>query len=125
MVEGYVNFQRVKQGQMLAASAHGDVRARFPGLILMPLYQSQGDDGFFLVRPVEPFWLHLSALVRRLRLERVAHWLPGVRRHPDRPGAFFVDQHTARWLALELFHLLGFRRVGEEGSVLVFERRVD
>lgn len=124
MMPGFVNFQRVAESELLAATDEGEVRAPFPGLILMPLYQAQGDDGFFLVRAVERFWLRASAAVRRLHLERVAHWLPGVERHPEVAGAFLVDRRTARWLALELFHLLGFRRLSEDGPVMTMVRRV-
>ena len=78
----------------------------------MPLYQDQGEEGFFLVDPVRPFWLRLSERVRPWRLERFLHWLPGVRRHPDQEGAFIIDRRIARWEALQVFHLLGFRRRG-------------
>ena len=49
--------------------------------------------------------------------------LPGVERHPERPSAFVVDRKIARWMALELFHLLGFRRVGAKGRFVVMGRR--
>jgi succinylglutamate desuccinylase len=120
---GVAGFQPVAVGDVLAHDRRGPVTASEPGLVLMPLYQDQGDDGFFLVRPVRPVWLQISAVVRRLRLERVIHWLPGVERHPDRPGSFRVDRRIARWVALELFHLLGFRREGPPGRILVFSRR--
>jgi succinylglutamate desuccinylase len=91
--------------------------------MLMPLYQAQGDDGYFLVRDVRPFWLRLSGAMRRRRLERWLHLLPGVRRHPDRPGSFVVDRRVARWYALEVFHLLGFRRLSDTGRELSVSRR--
>ena len=53
MKEGYKNFQPVKKGELLAKDKHGDIRAASDGAILMPLYQKQGDDGFFLVRNAE------------------------------------------------------------------------
>jgi succinylglutamate desuccinylase len=54
MRPGYVNFQPVAQGEWLADDRHGQVLAPSAGLILMPLYQPQGADGFFIVqaRPV-------------------------------------------------------------------------
>jgi hypothetical protein len=92
----------------------------------MPLYQAQGDDGFFLVRRVRPAWLGLSRVLRRLRLERLLPVLPGVRRHPELAGSFLVDRRVARWAALELFHLLGFRRRGPAGErYLVMTRRTE
>jgi succinylglutamate desuccinylase len=120
---GLISFQEVKRDERLAADRGGDVRAPLGGLVLMPLYQDQGEDGFFLVHPVRPFWLRLSERLRPWRLERFLHWLPGVRRHPDQPGAFIIDRRIARWEALQFFHLLGFRRRGEAERHLVMARR--
>ncbi|MEO6758773.1 MAG: succinylglutamate desuccinylase/aspartoacylase family protein [Saprospiraceae bacterium] len=53
MRPGYLNFQRVRKGEHLADDVRGAVQAPCDGLILMPLYQSQGSDGFFLVGPEE------------------------------------------------------------------------
>lgn len=110
MRPGYTSFQHIRAGEVLAEQAAGPVHAPCDGLILMPLYQGQGSDGFFVVRPVQPFWLRLSLVARQLPLRGFLAWLPGVRRHPDAPGSFVVDTHRARWLALPLFHLLGFKR---------------
>jgi succinylglutamate desuccinylase len=53
MRPGYANFQPVRQGELLAHDAGGPITAIADGLILMPLYQPQGSDGFFIVRTVE------------------------------------------------------------------------
>ena len=123
MAPGYENFQRIERGEVLGRDARGEVRAPEGGRLLMPLYQEQGSDGFFVVREFRPFWLHVSRLLRRLGADRLVHWLPGVRRDPARPGALVVDRRVARWYALQLFHLLGFRRVREQGDELVVHRR--
>lgn len=52
MEPGYLNFQAVKEGEVLAHDRSGPVTASADGYILMPLYQKQGDDGFFLIRKV-------------------------------------------------------------------------
>lgn len=49
MRPGYINFQRVKAGEHLADDIRGQVLSPYSGMILMPLYQSRGSDGFFLV----------------------------------------------------------------------------
>lgn len=51
MLPGFENFQHVKKGQQLAQDRHGPIYAKYDALILMPLYQKQGDDGFFLIQP--------------------------------------------------------------------------
>ncbi|MCY7330513.1 MAG: succinylglutamate desuccinylase/aspartoacylase family protein [Saprospiraceae bacterium] len=52
MRPGYNNFQLVQQGEILADDTNGLVVSPSDGLILMPLYQPQGTDGFFIVREV-------------------------------------------------------------------------
>lgn len=55
MLPNYHNFQPVHRGEVLAVDQHGQIIAPEEGCILMPLYQEQGDDGFFLIRPLEFF----------------------------------------------------------------------
>ena len=123
MREGYVNFDTVTKGEHLADDRTGRVLAPFGGRILLPLYQGQGSDGFFLGRRVRGLWLGLSALLRRLRLERALPLLPGVRRDPDVPDGLLVDRRIARLHALDVFHLLGYWKRGEEGTTLRVTRR--
>lgn len=53
MEPGFTNFQRIFKGQVLAKNNKGDVLSPLDGNIFMPLYQKQGNDGFFIVQPVE------------------------------------------------------------------------
>jgi len=53
MRPGYQNFQPVKKGEWLANDKDGKIVARCDGYILMPLYQSQGNDGFFIIKEHE------------------------------------------------------------------------
>ncbi len=123
MDPGYVNFQPIAVAEKLGGDHRGPITSPLSGLMLMPLYQQQGADGFFVVQPVRRLWLETSAVVRRWRLERFLHLLPGVRRHPELAGSFIVDRRFARWLALQLFHLLGFSRQSVAGRYLVMSRR--
>lgn len=50
MEPGFANLQRVRAGTLLARDRHGEIRAEQDGWLIFPLYQSQGDDGFFLGR---------------------------------------------------------------------------
>lgn len=52
MQPDYNNFQVVKEGELLALDHSGPIHAPADGRILMPLYQKQGEDGFFLVEEV-------------------------------------------------------------------------
>ena len=53
MRPGYRNFQPVKEGDLLADDANGPIAAPCSGFILMPLYQDQGEEGFFIVQEYE------------------------------------------------------------------------
>lgn len=53
MLPNYKNFQRIKEGEVLATDKNGDITASDDCLILMPLYQKQGEDGFFLIQKLE------------------------------------------------------------------------
>jgi succinylglutamate desuccinylase len=50
MEPGFANIQRAAAGTLLARHAGGEIRAPFDGLVLLPLYQPQGSDGFFYGR---------------------------------------------------------------------------
>lgn len=50
MRAGYQNFNPIKKGEVLAEDKNGVITSPYDGFILMPLYQSQGEDGFFLVK---------------------------------------------------------------------------
>lgn len=49
MSPGFRNFDLVKKGQLLAHQDGEPVYSPQAGMIIMPKYQEQGDDGFFLV----------------------------------------------------------------------------
>lgn len=126
MNEGFVNFEHVEAGQLLARDKHGEIRAAESGRILLPLYQGLGSDGFFIAREVRGFWLKVSTALRRLGLDSVLHWLPGVRRHPQQEATLVIDTGMARWFAVEVFHLLGYRkRRSEDGKLIVSRRKFD
>jgi len=49
---GYHNFQPIKKGEVVAVDKNGPIQVEEDCLMLMPLYQKQGNDGFFLVKEV-------------------------------------------------------------------------
>jgi succinylglutamate desuccinylase len=50
MRPGFRNFQPIEKGQWLANDKNGAVLSPAAGRILMPLYQPQGKEGFFIVQ---------------------------------------------------------------------------
>lgn len=123
MEPGFVNFQQVERGQLLATDRAGEIRAPESGYLFMPLYQAQGEDGFFLVREVKPFWLTVSAWLRRLRVDRTLPLWPGVQRVPGDPNSLTINTQVARLFVIEICHLLGFRRHSSSAGQLVVTRR--
>ncbi len=53
MYRGFCNFHQVYKGEPLGRDISGEVICPASGKILMPLYQQQGEDGFFIVKPIE------------------------------------------------------------------------
>ncbi len=123
MQPGYANFQKVAKNEVLANDVFGELKASENCRVLLPLYQGQGEDGFFLVREVRPFWLGLSTVLRRMRLDKLVHFMPGVSRHREDPHSVVVNGFVARWFVVQMFHLLGFRRRRSMGRHLLFTKR--
>jgi len=123
MKPGFRNFDPIRRGQVVATNCEGEIKAPESGLIMMPLYQKQGDDGFFIVRPVARFWLWLSALLRNLSIADRVRLLPGVKAYPKRPEQLQIDTRIARFFPLQIFHLLGFRKLRWKQNFLLVARR--
>lgn len=50
MEPGFINFQPVHKGQIVAMEKNVPVRAPMDGYIFLPMYQEQGSEGFFIVQ---------------------------------------------------------------------------
>ncbi len=122
MKPAYANFQPVHRGEAVATDRVGDVLVPEAGRIFLPLYQRLGDDGFFIVRRVNPVWLRISAVLRNLRLDRFARWIPGVRPHPERRDAYVLAPWATNHAVIGVLHLLGFRKRRRDGKVLMIRR---
>jgi predicted deacylase len=123
MLPGFKSFQPIHRNQTVAKNKRGQIAARESGQIFMPLYQSQGAEGFFIVRPVHRFWLELSRFLRHWKFDRLLALLPGVRLTEGELQMLVVDRRIARFLTRQVFHLLGYRRHSQEGPVVRFARR--
>ena len=123
MAPGFVNFARVHKGQRLATDRRGPIDAPQACHVLLPLYQAQGDDGYFLARRVRPFWLWLARWLRTARLGALLPLLPGIRRDPRDRDTLLANKRVARWFVVEIFHLLGFRKEQERDGQRAFSRR--
>lgn len=53
MLPGFHNFQPIHKGQLLAYLRDKEIQSPMDGMIFMPLYQPEGEDGFFIVEETQ------------------------------------------------------------------------
>ncbi|AKV01694.1 hypothetical protein AKJ09_08357 [Labilithrix luteola] len=123
MLSGFSSFDRVGEGEVVAVDRRGPIRVPYAGLILMPRYQGQGEDGYFIVRELAPFWLRASGVLQRLPAGRMLSLLPGVARESD-SDRLVVDPDAQRSFTTPLMHLCGYRRRVGVPDEVVFTRRI-
>ena len=123
MRPGFSNFQKIKKGTQLASSNGRSITSAKSAMLFMPLYQSQGNDGYFLIRKIPIFFLWLSAILRRTQVDRIFTLLPGVRWSSGEREAMIVDLRIARFIARQIFHLFGYRSKELGSHHLVIKNR--
>lgn len=123
MLDGFVNFDKISIGQKLAITDAKQISSVMDGNIFMPLYQNQGEDGFFIITQISKFWLRLSIFVRKLKLDNILRILPGIRRDRANPWVLIVNPRTASFLTTEIFHLFGYRKQVIKDDKLHFIKR--
>jgi succinylglutamate desuccinylase len=123
MLPGFASFQPIAAGAVVAHDRSGPIAAPTSGLMLMPRYQGQGEDGYFIAREVAPFWLGVSEALQRLRADAIVSRLPGVERVNGSATELRVDPHVARSYVIELMHLVGYRRGRDTDTRFAFSRR--
>ena len=123
MLNGFTNFEPIHKEQNLADSNGKVVSAPINGNIFMPLYQEQGDDGFFIITKISKFWLNFSSIVRKLKLHHLLRVLPGISKDKTNSHTLIVNPRTARFLATEIFHLFGYRKIVMKDAKYHFIKR--
>jgi hypothetical protein len=109
MMEGFRSFEKVIEGTPLAIEKDEFIKAEKDTIIFMPLYQEQGEEGFFLIRKT-PIWaLTLSAFLRRSKIGSLLHILPGVSWANNQKQSLLVNTKVAHFFTKPFFHLLGYR----------------
>ena len=123
MRPGYFNFQRIRAGQDLAENNGSLIKAPMDGRIFMPLYQTQGAEGFFTIRRIRPIFLVLSAFFRKVRFDNFLTILPGVRWQDKGRHTLRVNLKIAFLFTKQFFHLLGYRSKRVDKTHLVMKNR--
>lgn len=123
MLPGFNNFQSVSKGEKLAISNETTIIAASESTIFMPLYQAKGEDGFFLIREIPQFFLWLSGVFRRWRIDKLLPLLPGVNWVSKEKSTMTINLVVARFLAKQFLHLMGYRsKVVDKNHLIVKSR---
>jgi hypothetical protein len=123
MMPGFRNFQKIKSGQKLAVSNRKNIFAARNARLFMPLYQTQGSEGYFLIRKVPLFFLNLSKLIRKLRLDWMLPLLPGISWVSKSREILKVNRHIAIIFTKQIFHLMGYRSKLVEKNYYLMKNR--
>ena len=109
MKPGFSSFELLDKGTLLATSDDREIYLYKKATMFMPLYQKKGEDGYYLIRKIAPFFLKLSASLRRINADNILVLLPGVSWENSNNSALLINLKIARFLAKPIFHLLGYR----------------
>lgn len=123
MKPGFVNFQLIRKREILATCNGQPLLSKWNANIFMPLYQKQGNDGFFMIRKIPTFWLQLSSRLRKSGFVNLIALLPGVKWAEGRKDVLIVNTRVAKILSKQLFHLLGFRSKQVEEDLFIMKSR--
>ncbi len=121
MKEGFVNFQKIKKGELLARGRDGKILSGYQGVVFMPLYQSQGHDGFFIAKEIKPFWYEFSAKIRKMGLDEYLKLLPGIEKNGD--SSFILKKPIRKMKGVSVFHLMGYRKTRIFPNKIIVSRR--
>ena len=123
MESNFKSFQSINKGQLLAVSNKKDITSAYSAKIFMPLYQSQGKEGFFIIKKIHPFFLWLSEILRQIRIDGLLVLLPGISWKNKGEGILRVNLKVVKFMAKPIFHLLGYRnKQFNHSSIYLFNR---
>lgn len=109
MKPNFKSFQNVSKGEVIATSQNKNIHSPYSAKIFMPLYQTKGREGFFIIKRIHPFFLKLSEIIRKIKLDTLLVALPGISWKNKREGVLKVDLRVTKYMAKPIFHLLGYR----------------
>ena len=123
ILPSFKSFEKIKRGELIAKHNNEEIVAKHSGRIFMPLYQKSGNEGFFIVRKIYPFFLGLSIFLRNIKADKLFTLLPGISWHNKEKGTLKVNLNTAKFYAKAIFHLLGYRSREIDKSYLFVTNR--
>ncbi len=123
MNPGFKSFQEIEKGTVLASHNKEKISIEKDTMLFMPLYQKQGEEGFFLIKQI-PIWaLRLSKFLRRIKFDSLLILLPGIRWADSKKESLEVNVKIARFYAKAIFHLLGYRNRAIDKNYIIMQNR--
>ncbi|TJY34809.1 succinylglutamate desuccinylase/aspartoacylase family protein [Pontimicrobium aquaticum] len=123
MKPNFKSFQSVKKGEHLATEQNVSITSPYTAKIFMPLYQTKGNEGFFIIKKIHPFFLRLSEIIRKLKMDTLITLLPGITWMDKEQGVLKVNLKVTKYLAKQIFHLFGYRNKQKNNTyMLLFNR---
>jgi len=123
MEKGFESFQSIKKHTFLAVSNNKPIASKYNAKLFMPLYQTKGNEGFFIIKRIKPFFLKLSSLLRKIKADNLLILLPGISWENKDKHTLRVNLKTARFFAKSFFHLLGYRNKQIDASHIRLNNR--
>ena len=123
MLPGFKSFDTLEGGTGLASHNGKKLKTDKKTIVFMPLYQEQGEEGFFLIRKIPKWILKLSAGMRKLRMDNILTALPGISWSTPTKDRLMVDLKVARFLSKPFFHLLGYRSKTVDATHILMSNR--
>ncbi len=123
MLPDFENFQKVSKGKLLAWQNEKKIIAKKNILLFMPLYQEQGGEGFFLINKISKWALILSIVFRKIKMDNLLVYLPGISWQNPEKKALLVNLTVARFFAKSFFHLLGYRAAEKDKTHVLMHNR--
>ncbi|WP_297795292.1 succinylglutamate desuccinylase/aspartoacylase family protein [uncultured Eudoraea sp.] len=123
MHPGFRSFDDLQKGTAMATHNGKEIKALKDTIVFMPLYQVQGEEGFFLIRKIPSWILSFSAFLRRIKFDSFLVLLPGISWSNHSREKLMVNLKVARFFNKPFFHLLGYRnRMVDETHLTLINR---
>jgi succinylglutamate desuccinylase len=123
MIDGFESFQNIKKGTVIATNNNKSIVSTYNAKIFMPLYQAKGEDGFFVIKLIKPFFLNLSTFLRTIKIDSLLVCLPGISWEDQKKEVLKANLKVTKFFAKSFFHLLGYRNKKVSANYMLLYNR--
>jgi len=123
MHNGFKSFEKVTRGTPLARHNEIEIKVKKDTILFMPLYQEQGEEGFFLIRYIPKWAMILSVFLRKIKFDSFLALLPGISWSDKKKESLSINIKVARFFTKPFFHLLGYRNIVQDKNRFLMKNR--